>query len=66
MNSHNLRDQNIHVNIKEKFLCTVQARKSLIPYTGNWLLGMENVSMTLDYSRKEYARVKVFLKEQFS
>lgn len=62
MNSYNLRDQNIHVNIKEKFPCTVQARKFLIPYTGNWLLGTENASMTLDYNRKEYARIKVTLK----
>lgn len=66
MNSYNVRVQNIQVNIKEKFPCTVQARKSLIPYTGNWLLGMENASMTLDYSRKEYARVNIILKEQFS
>lgn len=66
MNSYNLRDQNIHVNIKEKFPCTVQAKKSSIPFTGNWLFGMENASMTLDYSRKEYARIKVILKEQFS
>lgn len=62
MNIYDLRDQNTHVNVKEMFPCTVQARNTLIPYIGSFLLGKEKASMILDYSRgkKTIQELKLF------